>query len=117
MSLRFRIYYGWFDPETGEVKVWTFEGAGRESAKIAPNQNVQVIVNEEPWRTDGKRGLQHGTDCYCWRDDQGWCGMDFMGREHYLAELGFGKIVLWGRSQRNAAFHACLRGALKEGLG
>lgn len=106
--MKFRIYYG-----DGS----TFEGSSFEDAVNAPTLNVQVIVNEEPWRTDGNHGIQHGKDSYCFRDGA-WFGMDAMGREHYLAESGYPKYTIYGRTTlRNEEFHECLRRALKEGLG
>lgn len=118
--LKFRIYYGWLDPSDGKVKTWTFEGAGSEDAIKAPRGNVQVIVNEEPWReAQGKRGrgLQHGHDYYVWRDDQGWCGLDLPGREYYLDHYEGGCVVLKGWTQRDEAYHECVRRATNEGLG
>lgn len=109
MNLRFRLYYG-----DGSM----FEGAGFADAIQAPTNDVQVAINEEPWRTDGKHGVQHGHDVYVWRDEGGWYGMDQMGFWHYMAEVGKPKYAIFGRSMaRNDAFHDCLRRAMKEGLG
>lgn len=115
--LKFRVYYGLRCPHTDEITTWTFEGAGLADAIWTPVENVQVIVNEEPWRTDGKRGLQYGQDCYVWRNESGWHGVPFPGREHYLAELGIPKVCIYGKSVRNEDWQACMRRALKEGLG
>lgn len=121
MELNFVIYYGWLDPKTDEVKTWTYAGEGFADALKAPRGNVQVIVNEEPWREkNGKRGrgLQHGNDYYIWRDDQGWCGLDLPGREYYLDTYNLtGCIVLKGWTQRDEAYHECVRRATHEGLG
>lgn len=120
MGFKFRIYYGLLDPETQKPKTWTFEGAGLEDAIRAPRGNIQVIVNEEPWReANGKRGrgLQHGKDYYVWRDEMGWFGLDLPGREYYLDTYPGACVCLKGWSQRDEAYHECVRRATREGLG
>lgn len=107
--MRFRVYYS-----DGR----TYAGDGFEDAIYTPTQDVQVVINEEPWRADGKFGIQHGHDVYVWRDPGLWFGMDQMGFWHYMAEIGQPKYAIFGRSiARTPDFHDVLKRAKTEGLG
>ena len=77
--------------------------------ELAPGWGVQVIAMED--REVG-RILIHTFDFYWW-DGEGWVGGDATGREDYLAQSGWKKIIN-GRGVRNAQYQEIMKQAMRD---
>ena len=105
--IRFRIYY-----DDGS----TYDGNGSlDSAINAPTVGAQVIVYESA--NSRGRSLVHSKDYYYFKDGL-WNGCDWGGLFDYLTQMGFAKVLLFGRTMmRNDDFYAIQARATREGLG
>jgi hypothetical protein len=107
--MRFRVYYG-----DGS----TFAGEGLDDALRTPQNNVQVIIVQNPdsprgWNLVRSKGL-HGY--YVWRNG-GWEITDEAGVWDYRLMHTEPRVEIYGRTVKDEAFHACVTRAVKEGLG
>lgn len=83
--MKWRIYYH-------DGAVYSDTDGPPESA---PGWGALIIAQEDvtPQPYNIGRIYRFGKDFYCWEPDRGWTGRDANGREFYLAEPGWRKIV------------------------